>query len=104
MLRSITEWLKHPFKEQENKELLDALNVTFSTLYGQRILQHWLDSVYCTVYVGTDPIELAYHNGRRSVIQEVLVSLDQARDPVKYSIKIDQESDDGRSAPFTASH
>lgn len=95
-LSRFKEWLKHPFRIQESKELLDAYNTTFSSLHGQRVIQHLLDNNYCTVYVGTDPIELAYHNGRRSVLQEILVTLDQAREPRKYDIKV-EESSNGRS-------
>lgn len=94
MLHSIIEWLKHPFEIQDSKDLLDAYNNTFSPLSGQRVIQHLLDSIYCSVYVGTDSIELAYHNGRRSVIQEVLVTLDQARAPQKYELKIEEGAED----------
>lgn len=93
-LRSIVEWLIHPFEVQESKDLLDAYNITFSGLHGGRVLQHLLDNGYCTVYVGTDPIELAYHNGRRSVLQEILVLLDQARAPRKYDISV-KENENG---------
>lgn len=93
MRRSIREWLKHPWREQVPKDLLDAYNITFSGYHGEKVLQHLLDNVYCTVYIGTDPIELASHNARRSVVQDVLQILDQARDPVKYRIEVDNGRD-----------
>lgn len=87
--QSFAEWLRHPWRIQESKDLLDAYNITFSGLHGQRVLQHILDNVYTTVYIGTDPVELAYHNARRSVVQDILQMLDRARAPEKYKIKIE---------------
>lgn len=99
MLHSFLEWMKHPFQVQEGKQLLDDYNVTFSSLHGQRVLQHLLDNVYCTVYIGSDPMELASHNARRSVIQEILTILDQARAPEKYSINVKTEEREFSNVP-----
>jgi len=72
-----------------HEALAQAHRATFGTLFGQLVLHHWLDSVYCTVYEGTDPLMLAYHNGRRSVLQELLETLDVAESPDKYEVKGD---------------
>jgi hypothetical protein len=59
--------------------------VTFSTAQGQLVLQHLLDEVYCQTCPVQDPIALAMHNGRRSVVQEILENIDSANDPAKYT-------------------
>jgi hypothetical protein len=59
----------------------------YSTPAGQRVLQHLVDTVYCTVYEGTDPIGAAVHNARRSVVHEILYNIDIGRNPDKYEVK-----------------
>jgi copper oxidase (laccase) domain-containing protein len=43
--------------------------------------------VYCTIYEGTDPIAAATHNGRRSLVQEILENIDLAEQPEKYQVR-----------------
>lgn len=64
--------------------LLQSYQLAFNNYHAQVVLQHLLDDIYCTVYKGTDPIELAYHNGRRSVIDDILRNIDYATQPAKY--------------------
>jgi hypothetical protein len=65
--------------------LAHAYQVTFSTAQGQLVLQHLLDEVYCQTCPVQDPIALAMHNGRRSVVQEILENIDSANSPTKYT-------------------
>lgn len=81
------DWLLHRWQRQIDPGLLQDYQVTFSTASGQRVLQHQLDQVYCTVYEGHDPIEAAYHNGRRSVVHDTLTNLDYAEQPEKYQVR-----------------
>lgn len=66
---------------------------TFSTEHGTVVLQDLLDSIYCTVCESTDPIALAEHNGRRTVVQGILRNIDLARSPSKYEpVQAEQKS------------
>lgn len=80
----LCEWFGRKWSYTVDPTLHQDYLATFSTVSGQRVLQHWFDSVYCTVYGGHDPIESAYYNGRRSVIHELLKNLDYAEHPHKY--------------------
>lgn len=82
-----SEWLARKWQRQIDEGLLQDYRAAFSTVSGQRVLQHWLDQVYCTIYEGHDPIEAAYHNGRRSVIHDLLTNLDYAEQPEKYQVR-----------------
>lgn len=55
-----------------DQEILRCYQVTFSTPEGKVVLQHLIGQVYCQIYGGKDPIELAQANGRRSVVQEIM--------------------------------
>lgn len=81
------DWLLRKWSRQVDPGLLQDYQMTFSTASGQRVLQHQIDQVYCTVYEGHDPIEAAHHNGRRSVIHDLLVNLDYAEQPEKYQVR-----------------
>jgi len=85
-----TEWLTHKWTRGTVTVVAQDYLVTFSTAQGQRVLQHLLDSVYCTVYEGTDPIAAALHNGRRSLVQEILENLDLADSPEKYRVRTEE--------------
>jgi hypothetical protein len=87
MTRRFTEWLGQKWRREPDTSLGLAYQVTFSTAHGQLVLQHLLDNVYCQTCPTHDPIALATHNGRRSVIQEILENIDMANDPVKYTYK-----------------
>lgn len=84
-------WLTLKWMEQDHSELCDAYRMTFSTVYGQMVLQHLLDSVYCTTYEGGDPDEAMHHNGRRSVVHDILINIDLAEDPQKYTVLTKEE-------------
>ena len=80
-----TNWLTRKWQTQDQTELLRAYLVTFSTPEGRQVLQHLLDQSYTTVCESTNPIDLASHNGRRSVIHDILINLDLAESPDKYT-------------------
>lgn len=86
-MRRFTAWLTGKWARQIDPSLLEDYRVVFNTDSGRRVLRHWMDSIYCTTYHGTDPIACATHNGRRSVIQEILENLDRAEQPDKYQVR-----------------
>lgn len=69
------------WRPQHDLPLMFAYQATFNSAYGQLILQHLLDNIYCTVYEGTNPNEALVHNARRSVVHEILQMIDQAQHP-----------------------
>lgn len=91
MIKVFAEWFRHRWVSQEREELLRCYQITFSTPEGQRVLQHLLDNVYCRVYEGSDTNLVLLHNGRRSVIQEILETLDAAEYPDKYEVKTEEK-------------
>jgi len=82
--RLFREWLLNKWRRNPGKDVLHAYRVTFDSLHGRVVLQHLLDEVYCQVCPTHDPIDLATHNGRRSVVHEMLELVDQAEWPDKY--------------------
>ena len=87
MTRRFTQWLGRKWQRSPDPGLMRAYHVAFATLHGQLVIQHLVDQIYATVYEGKDPLELAYHNGRRSVIHEILEQIDQAERPDKYGFQ-----------------
>jgi hypothetical protein len=85
MTRLFTNWLSHKWRRRTDPQLAQAYQVTFSTAQGQLVLQHLLDEVYCQTCPVQDSIALAMHNGRRSVVQEILENIDEANNPPKYT-------------------
>lgn len=83
MTRRLTDWLTRKWSRPNIDELDRAYQVTFSTVYGQMVLQHLLNEVYCQVCPTRDPIDLATHNGRRSLVQEILENIERAEHPPK---------------------
>jgi hypothetical protein len=77
-------WLSRKWQPVVTEEVLRAYQITFSTPEGQVVLQHLMDAVYCQIYTGHDPVELAMQNGRRSVVHELLENIDKAANPGKY--------------------
>lgn len=61
----------------------DALLVdyqrTFGTPEGQRVLRHLVETNFFPVYGGLSAEELWQHNGRRSLVQELLENLQTAK-------------------------
>jgi ribulose kinase len=87
MTRIFSEWLASKWQPgTDQKQLMQAYQVTFSTVQGQQVLQHLLDEVYCQTCPVHDPIALATHNGRRSVVHEMLENIDVAQNPKKYHL------------------
>ena len=95
-MKRIREWLVRKWSREPDPALLKSYLVCFSTEHGRRVLQHLVDGVYCTIYEGTDPIALAMHNGRRSLVHEILENIDIAEHPGKHEIKQEEEAQDAR--------
>ena len=94
MIGRVADWMKHKWNRQVDSDqttLLESYYITFSTFHGQQVLNHLMDSVYCTTYEGRDPIEAALHNGRRSVVQEILENVDLVEHKDKRNIKVEEE-------------
>jgi hypothetical protein len=77
------QWLYTP-QDKTDDELLHAYYAFANSPHGQTLMQHWAQSTYMTVYEGKDPVELSYHNGRRSMLAEIFTNCDMARNPQKY--------------------
>ncbi len=78
MTTRFAQWLKRKWQRPHGDELDQAYQVTFSTPQGQLVLQHLLNEVYCQVCLSTDPIVLATHNARRTVVHEMLENIERA--------------------------
>jgi hypothetical protein len=87
MTRTLKDWLTRKWQRGLDPGLAQAYQVTFTSLHGRQVLQHLLDEVYCQTCPVNDPIALATHNGRRSVVQEMLENIDMASSPDKYTVK-----------------
>ena len=97
----LTDWLTRKWQPQDQQALLRAYLVTFSTPEGRQVLQHLLDRSYLTVCESTNPIDLAAHNGRRSVIHDLLINLDLAESPDKYTKEPYARRPDDRTDRFS---
>lgn len=78
MTARFAQWLKRKWQRPPVEELDQAYQVTFSTPQGQLVLQHLLNEVYCQVCLSTDPIVIATHNARRTVVHEMLENIERA--------------------------
>lgn len=88
MIASIKEWLKAKWRPAFDQDQLKVAYVTaFNSPAGSLVLQHLIDTVYCQVYQGIDPIACITHNARRSVIHEILLNIDAAQHPAKYLMR-----------------
>lgn len=85
MRRRIAEWLGFKWAPLD-ASLREDYRVTFNSVQGRRVLHHLIDTAYCIVYEGTDPIAMAMLNGRRTLMHEILEVLDQAENPEKYRV------------------
>ena len=81
-------WFTQKWRSDAPEQLLEDYRLTFSSLHGQRVLQHLLDNVYCQICHSNDPEDLAAHNGRRSVVQEILENVDRAERPTRYRVEV----------------
>ena len=84
MIRTIRRWMVTKWDRQIDPALAHSYHMTFSTSQGQQVLKHLVDTVYCSVYEGTDPVAAACHNARRSVVHEILHNIDVGENPLKY--------------------
>ena len=82
----LKQWFTLKWRRQDASTLREAYRVTFSTIYGQMVLQHLLDTIYCTAYEGTDPQAALVWNAKRAVVHDILMNLDMAEDPEKYQL------------------
>jgi hypothetical protein len=71
----IRKWLPAKWRDHDNPETLHCYRVFLLTTDGQAVLQHLMDTVYCTVYEGTDPEGPGIANARRSVVHEILKNI-----------------------------
>ena len=85
MTKRFLQWLDRKWQPVEPSGLREAYQVTFSTLYGQQVLQHLIDQSYATICESNHPIDLAAHNARRSVVHDILINIDVASQPDKYT-------------------
>jgi hypothetical protein len=83
-------WLSYKWSRPD-PTLLQAYHATFSAFDGQRVLNHLLDNVYFKVYEGTDVQGAVIHNARRSVVQDILETLDAAEHPTKHMVQIERQ-------------
>jgi hypothetical protein len=83
MTTRFTDWLTRKWQPLSS-DLPRAYMVCFGTPEGQRVLQHLLDQIYTTTCPQADALALATHNGRRSVVQEILENIDLGASPDKY--------------------
>ena len=95
MLSVLKRWLVHKWQALVHRDLMNAYQATFTSYHGQLVLQHLLDNIYCTVYEGTDSQASLVHNARRSVVHEILLNLDYAEYPEKYTPRQAVEAYDG---------
>lgn len=87
MFNSIKNWINEKWRPR-HPAIATAYMLTFTTLHGRLVLQHLIDNIYCQTYMGTDVVEMSVHNGRRSVIHEILMLIDQAENPDKYVVEV----------------
>jgi len=83
-MKALRAWISQKWRRSLDPNLGQAYLATFSTIQGRQVLQHLLDEVYCQTCPVHDPIALATHNGRRSVVQEILENIDLSERPDKY--------------------
>lgn len=96
--RFFKEWVQRKWQDWtgQETELGKHYLATFTTPSGRTVLQHLMDTQYCIVYEGIDPIAIASFNARRSVIHDILVTLDAAEHPSKYRVKVEEGEHDVR--------
>jgi hypothetical protein len=90
MSKRFREWLTRKWsRDLDARQLAEGYRVTFSTLHGQLVLQHLLDSVYCQVYEGNDSFLAGQHIGARRVVHTILLNIDVGEHPEKYDVTIE---------------
>lgn len=84
--------------EEDAKRIAKAYHNTFTSIDGAMVLEHLVNNVYATVCDTHDPIALAAHNGRRSVVQDILLNVEAARHPEKAEVKVETKDPDRKAA------
>ena len=88
MISTIRKWLFAKWRLiYQSDEVVNAYGITFTSPHGQVVLQHLVDNIYCSIYEGNDPNACLTHNGRRSVVHEILMNIDLAQNPGKYNVR-----------------
>ena len=70
-------WLAHRTDPFDPAKVRASYQRCFASADGQVVLQHLLQTVYCTTYQGLDPQAALVLEARRSVIEEVLFNLEE---------------------------
>lgn len=83
-MRRFTEWLARKWLRKEEAALAQDCQVTFSTPHGRRYLHFMISAIYATIYEGKDAFAAGRHEGRRSVVHEILETIDMVENPDKY--------------------
>lgn len=85
----IRRWWPNRWKPYIPADVGNAYAITFSQGTGAVVLQHLMDTVYCTVYEGTDPQEALVHNSQRLVVHRILENIDAGINPHRHVIEVD---------------
>lgn len=83
--KTILQWLGIKWQEH-TEEHLKSYSVFVMTVDGQRVLQHLMDTVYCTVYEGVDPQGAIINNARRSVVHDILMNIHMLQQPAESTL------------------
>jgi len=86
----LIEWLIQKWTRKKDDDTKQAYLAAFSSFHGRVVLDHLLTNIYMTIYEGTDPVAGAIHEGRRSVVHEILEIIDQGEQPEKYKVKVER--------------
>jgi len=79
----IVQWLSRKWLRDEQPTLAESYQLAFSTPHGAQVLRHLMDTIYCSIYEGTDPVMALAHNARRAVVHEILENIDLAEHPTE---------------------
>ena len=90
MNNRLRDWLRQKWSNYD-PTIANSYHAAFSSLDGQRVLNHLLDNIYFKVYEGLDVNGAIIHNARRSVIQEILEVLDHAERPRRYIVQTERQ-------------
>ena len=89
-LSKVKEWFAIKPVRMDRGSLAISYYIAFSTESGRHVLDHLIDTLYCSVYEGIDPIAGIVHNSRRSVIHEILQNIDYGRNPEKHKVQVQE--------------
>ena len=93
-MKTFLNWIKSRYgRRAEEKELLNAFEVTFSSVHGQLVIDYLIGTYYAATCNDYDGIKLAGHNGMRFVVQDILDKIDMAKNPSRYEVKVETEEE-----------